>query len=159
MRKVAEKAGFKEVRSYIASGNLLVSGAGTPAAVGTKLEKAVAKEFGIEVPIIVRTAEQWKAYLEVPKEFTKAAAEEPNHLLVGFPQQAPAKDAAKALAPRAVNGERLALHGDALWVHYGETVAGSKLTSGSIDKAMGSPTTARNLNTVRKLAEMAGISP
>jgi uncharacterized protein (DUF1697 family) len=157
LRALAEKLGFTDVRTYIASGNLVVSGKGTAAQVQAKLEAAITKEFGLEVPVIVRTAEQWQAYLQVPKPFAKAAAERPNGLLVGFPQEPPKADAAKVLAARAVNGEVLALHGDALWVYYAEGVAGSKLTPASIDKAMGSPTTARNLNTVRKLGEMANL--
>lgn len=156
LRKVAGKAGFKDVRTYIASGNLVLSGSGAAAAVGAKLEKAIVKEFGIEVPAIVRTAEQWKAYLKVPKAFAAAAAEAPNALLLGLSQDPPSRDAAKTLAARAVNGERIELLGDGLWIHYAGGIARSKLTPASIDKAMGSPTTARNLNTVRKLAELAG---
>lgn len=159
LRKLAEKAGFKDVRTYIASGNLVLSGPGTAADVAASLEKAIVKQFGIEVPVIVRTAAQWQAYLKVPKALAAAGAEKPNWLLLGLSQSAPSKDAAGVLSARAASGEKVELHGDGLWIQYAAGVARSKLTPGAIDKAMGSPTTARNLNTVRKLAVIAGIDP
>jgi uncharacterized protein (DUF1697 family) len=158
LRAVCEKAGFGDVRTYIASGNLVLSAAGPASAVAKKLEAAVAAAFGIEVPVVVRTAKEWQAYLKVPGAFAQAAEEKPNGLLVGLSTKPPSRDAATALAPRAVNGERVGLHGDALWIHFPDGIARSKLTPAAIDKAMGSPTTARNLNTVRKLAEMAGAT-
>jgi uncharacterized protein (DUF1697 family) len=75
-------------------------------------------------------------------------------------QKTPKKDAAKAALAKAVGGEEAKLVGDGLWVHYPTGMGVSKVTPGHVDKAMGSPTTARNLNTVRKLAEMAaGTAP
>lgn len=155
LRKACEGAGFADVRTYIASGNLVLSAGGSSAAVAARLEKAIAAEFGIEVPVVVRTAKEWQAYLKVPKEFAQAAEETPNRLLVGLSTKPPNQDAAKLLAPRAGDGETVGLHGDALWIHYGAGIARSRLTPAAIDKAMGSPTTARNWNTVRKLAELA----
>jgi uncharacterized protein (DUF1697 family) len=158
LRAACAKAGFEDVKTYIASGNLVLSASGSAAAVAKKLEATIAKAFGIDVPVVVRTAQEWQAYLKVPKAFAKAAEERPNGLLVGLSTKPPNGDAATALAPRATNGEQVALHGDALWVSFPSGIAGSKLTPAAIDKAMGSPTTARNWNTVRKLAEMAGAA-
>lgn len=155
LRKVAEGLGFSEVETYIQSGNLVFAGKGAAAAVEAKLEAAIAAEFGIEVPVIARTAEQWRAYLKVPEAFADA---EPNRLLLGLAKNAPRKDAAKALAEKAKGGERVEVVGDAVWFHYPEGVGRSKLTPALIDRAVGSPLTARNLNTVRKLAELAGVA-
>ena len=95
LREVAEKAGFEGVQSYIASGNLVLAGTGTAAAVQAKLEAAIAKRFGIEVPVIVRTAGQWKAYLEPP--FPDSA---PSHLYLCLSMATPPPDAAAtAIAP------------------------------------------------------------
>jgi uncharacterized protein (DUF1697 family) len=152
LRQVAEKAGFKDVRTYIASGNLLVSGAGKPDAVAAKLEAAIGKAFGIEVPIVVRTAQQWQAYA-TGNPFPDAPA---NRLYLALSQKAPDKDAAKTVLAKAVAGEEARLVGDGLWIRYPDGMGTSKVTPAHVDKAMGSSTTARNLNTVRKLAELAG---
>lgn len=151
LRQVAEKAGFQDVRTYIASGNLLVSGSGTPAAVASKLEAAIGKAFGFEVPVVVRTAEQWRTYV-TDNPFPKAP---PNVLYLGLSQRTPKEDAATAVLAKAAGGEKARLVGDGLWIHYPTGMGVSKITPRHVDQAMGSSTTARNLNTVRKLAEMA----
>ncbi|MEA3202577.1 MAG: hypothetical protein QOI63_243 [Thermoplasmata archaeon] len=158
LRKLVEGLGFADVQTYIQSGNLVLTGKGTAAAVEAKLEKAIAAEFGIAVPVIARTAEQWKAYLSVPKPFVAAAQATPNWVVLGLSKQPPAKGAAASLVARAQAGERVDIVGDAVWFHYPQGIGESKLTPASIDKAVGSPLTARNLNTVRKLAQMAGTS-
>lgn len=155
LRQVAEKAGFANVRTHIASGNLLVDGPGKPEAVAAKLEAAIGKAFGIEVPVIVRTAEQWRSYA-AGNPFPDAP---PNRLYLGLSQRTPNPDAAKAVLAKAVAGEKAKLVGDGLWVQYPEGMGVSKVTPAHVDKAMGSSTTARNLNTVRKLAELAGAGP
>jgi uncharacterized protein (DUF1697 family) len=158
LRKLVEGLGYGGVQTYIQSGNLVFTGKGPPAAVEAKLEKAIAGEFGIAVPVVARTAEQWKAYLSVPKAFAAPAADSPNWLLLGLSKRLPRKEAVAELLARAKHSERLELAGDGLWFHYPAGVGESKLTPASIDKAVGSPLTARNWNTVRKLAEMAGVA-
>ena len=155
LRQVAETAGFKDVRTYIASGNLLVTGPGKPDAIAAKLQAAIGKAFGIEVPVIVRTADEWRAYV-TGNPFPTAP---PNRLYLGLSQKAPNPDAAKAALAKAAGGEQAKLVGDGLWIHYPVGMGVSKVTPAHVDKAMGSPTTARNLNTVRKLAELAGVDP
>src|ERR1051326_7962794 len=93
LRKLAEGLGFTEVQTYIQSGNLVLAGKGTAAAVEAKLEKAIAAKFGIEVPVIARTAEQWKAYLAVPKPFAAAAKEAPAKVVLGLSKQPPRQGA------------------------------------------------------------------
>lgn len=158
LKDLAREAGFKEPRTYIASGNLVVEGTGTPAAVAAKMEAAIAARLGIEVPVIVRTAEQWRAYLRPPARFAEAAAESPSLLLLALSSGPPPPGAAKALEARGEAGEQAAVAGDALWLWFPAGSGRSKLSPGSIDKAVGGPTTTRNWNTVRKLAELAGVA-
>ena len=68
---------------------------------------------------------------------------------LGVPQ-----DAARLLQPYCAGGERVAVRGDALWIDYASGVARSKLTPAVLDRAVGSPVTARNWNTVQALARM-----
>lgn len=151
LRKVAEKLGLSSVRTYIASGNLVFEGKGKPAAIEAQLQAAIAKRFGIDVPVLVRTAKEWAA-LAAGNPFPGA---EPNRLYFLLSKAPPHMDAARTALLRAVGGEEARLVGDALWIHYPAGMGPSKVTPGHIDKATGSPTTARNLNTVRKLDEMA----
>src|SRR5262245_9998041 len=64
LRELCAALGWQEVRTYIQSGNVVFDSAKAPAALEDELEQAIAKTFGMKVPVIVRTAKQWTAYLD-----------------------------------------------------------------------------------------------
>lgn len=154
LRTCVAAAGFETVRSYIASGNLLVAGDGPAAAVERRIEAAVAKDMHHEIECVARTAAAWRALIAA-NPFDAAARERPKMLHLALSKRALAEDAAVRLRPRLVEGEAVAQAGGALWIDYAQGVAGTKLTAAMIDKAAESTVTARNWNSVLKLAEMA----
>jgi uncharacterized protein (DUF1697 family) len=154
LRALCAEIGWEKVETYIQSGNVVFSASGKPEAIEAKLEKAIKERFGLEVPAIVRTAAEWAA-LAAANPFPKAAKDSPNRLQLLVSKRPPAKDAADRLMERAQDGEAVKPVGGALWFHFPEGVARSKLTPALIDKACGSPSTGRNWRTVLKLREMA----
>ena len=67
---------------------------------------------------------------------------------------APSKERAAALDSDRSPGDRFALRGRELYVHYPNGQGRSKLTVDYIEKALGTVGTARNWNTVQKLRAM-----
>lgn len=153
LRALCAELGWEDVATYIQSGNLVFAGNGKPKAIEQELEAAIAKRFGLAVPVIVRTAAEW-AKLAASNPFEKAARDEPNRLQLLVSKQPPRADAAERLMERAQSGETVKAAGGALWFHFPEGVGTSKLTPALIDKACGSPSTGRNYRTVIKLLEM-----
>jgi uncharacterized protein (DUF1697 family) len=151
LRAAVEKAGFSQARTYVNSGNLVMEGTGTPVAIEKAVEGILAKAFKVDVPVIVRTAAQWKAYAKDP--FPDADAK---RVQLGLSKSMPASGCAKAILERADSGEEVKVVGDAVWIHFPAGVGGSKLTPAFLDKAAGSPLTLRNRNTVHELATLAG---
>ncbi|HWT13097.1 MAG TPA: DUF1697 domain-containing protein [Allosphingosinicella sp.] len=150
LRSLCGELGWEEVATYIQSGNVVFKATGTPAALEARLEKAIATQFGLEVPVIVRTAAQWAAYPPA-----NPFPEDPsNRVMLLLAKAPPAAGAEERILARAVAGERVRRVGDALWFHYPAGAGKSKLTPSLIDRAVGSPGTARNYNTVLRLAEM-----
>jgi uncharacterized protein (DUF1697 family) len=155
LRGACEARGFRAVRTWVNSGNLVFEGRGTPRAVEARIEDAIRADLGLEVPVIVRTAARWAGYLKVPRALSVAARSSPDRVLLGLSKAPPREGALAALRERAAAGERIAVNGDAVWVHYPEGVGRSKITPALLDRAVGSPVTARNWNTVRALARLA----
>lgn len=58
LKKVCEKLGFTDVRTYINSGNVIFNTSGSVAKIDATLEEALKKKFGFDVPVVVRTAAQ-----------------------------------------------------------------------------------------------------
>ncbi len=155
LRAICDELGWADVQTYIQSGNVVFSASTGAAALERVLEEAIAKEFGFEIAVIVRSAAQWSAYPPA-NPFPKAAVDEPNRLMLHLSKTPPALDAEAKIAERAAAGEQVRRVGDALWIHYPAGAGTTKITPNVLDRAAGSPVTARNWRTVVKLQEMLG---
>jgi uncharacterized protein (DUF1697 family) len=154
LRALCAELGWTDVETYIQSGNLVFTARGKADSLEAQLEKAIADRFGLDVPVMVRTAARWSE-LANANPFPDAARDEPNRLQLLVSKRPPDEGAAEKLMERAQAGESVKAAGGALWFHFPEGVGTSKLTPAAIDKAAGSPSTGRNWRTVLKLQEMA----
>lgn len=153
LRALCTKMGWGDVRSYIQSGNIVFSAKATTSSLEDELEQAIEQNFGFEIIVIVRTAEDWFRYM-TSNPFPEAAAEVPKLLMLGLSKNPPNSNALEALQQRAATDEHLAQTGNALWIHFGGGVANSKLSPAVLNRLVGSPVTARNWRTVLKLNEL-----
>ena len=149
------KAGYQGVRTYINSGNVVLQGTGPAAAVEREVEALLAKRFKVEVPVLVRTAEQWAKHAAA-NPFPDAPG---NILYLGLSKSKPKSDAMPSLQKYAAPDDRLKVVGEGLWIAFSTGAGKSKVTPTVLDKAMGSPVTMRNWNTVQKLDEMGREGP
>ncbi len=153
LRTLVAGIGWRDVATYIQSGNIVFSADDEPEAAEGALEALIEKHFGFKAPAMVRTADQWTRY-PAANPFPKAAADEPNRLLMMLSKKPPADTAEGAIQARAIDGERVRRAGDAIWIYYPGGQANSRLTPVSIDRAIGSAATGRNYRTVTTLLEM-----
>jgi len=153
LRALCAGLGWEDVATYIQSGNVVFTAGDKPGALEKTLEGAVARRFGFDSPVIIRTAAQWAEYPPA-NPFSEAARDEPNRLMLLLSKSPPAGGAEEVIQARAAAGERVKRAGDALWFHYPEGAGTSKLTPSLIDRAVGSPATARNYRTVVTLLDM-----
>jgi uncharacterized protein (DUF1697 family) len=156
LRTLCGKLGWRNVQTYIQSGNLVFSAPGKPAAIETQLQRAIENRFGFSIPIIIRSAGDWPAYIK-SNPFLDACKKDPHLVMLCLSKIPPKPDATKNLLERAASGERIIQIGDALWVHFAGGVARSKLSPALLDRMVGSPVTARNWLTVLKLQELANV--
>lgn len=144
LKQAAAELGFERPQTFIASGNLLFLSRKSEAAVKSLLEEALKDQFRAPVEVMVRTAEELAAVAEA-----NPFGDEPGNRVVAIFYDEPV-NAETVEAARNVHDERLALGTREIYVHFPSGQGRSKLRLGG--KAIG---TARNMNTVRKLAELA----
>ncbi|HEY0311299.1 MAG TPA: DUF1697 domain-containing protein [Allosphingosinicella sp.] len=154
LREVCAGLGWREAATFIQSGNVVFDAQGGDGALEAALEKALAERFEVRTAVIVRSGTEW-AKIIAANPFADESEREPNRVLVGLSKHALAPGAAEAAA-KAAAGERVEQAGGALWFHYPNGAGQSKLTPAMIDRAAGSPVTARNWRTMIALADMAG---
>ena len=143
LKSMCSEAGFARVETYIASGNVVFTSKAGPSRVKAELEARLHAHFGKPMGVVVRTASEMLAVLRA-NPFPEA---EPKHTYAIFLDEPPPRDALDHAVGQS--GEKMALGDREIFVHYGNGMGRSKL---KIPAArMG---TARNMNTVAKLAEM-----
>jgi len=147
LKAMGEQAGFANVRTFIASGNLLFESAQTEKQVTAALASRLAAYAGKPVGVLVRTGAELAAVLAA----NPFASEPPNRVMAIFLDGALPADALDHVTGR--KDERLALGRREIYVHYASGMADSRLTM-----AAAAAGTARNMNTVAKLAAMATSS-
>src|SRR3954468_21044845 len=150
LRALAEELGFANVRTYVASGNLVFDDDGEGAALEARLEQAIERAFGFPVDVIVRSAAQWVAYVRA-NPMMEESERHPNQVMMMTGKEAPTQADVDALARRASANERVALAGKAIWIWFGDGAGRSKL-GGAGPKGVW---TSRNWRTILKLEEMA----
>jgi uncharacterized protein (DUF1697 family) len=148
LKSICADAGFARVETYIASGNVVFTSSAKPAKVKAELETRLAAELGKPVGVVVRTAAEIAAVLAA-NPFRKAA---PNRTYAFFLDAAPPRDALDHVKGRS--DEEIALGKREIFVHYPNGMGRSKLRIPAASAG-----TARNMNTVAKLAELAARRP
>ncbi|MFM5884673.1 MAG: DUF1697 domain-containing protein [Novosphingobium sp.] len=143
LKALGEACGFAHARTYIASGNLLFASDLEEREIKALLEARLHDHFGRTVEVFVRSAAELDAIVAA-NPFPDAHG---SHHMVFFHDTAPPPDLIAQCRDR--NGERLALTGRELHVDYGAGIRTTRL------KIPGKTArTARNINTVRKLAQL-----
>ena len=153
LRTACTMDGMLDVATYIQSGNIVICASGSTESIEDQFEKLLEKKFKVSVPVIVRRAADWPAYVK-GNPFPKESEDAPNAVMMALSKTKPNPKAIEQLAERATAGEKVAQSGDAIWIHFANGVADSKLFR-NFDKLIGSPVTTRNWRTVLKLGEMA----
>ncbi len=143
LKAICEDLGFADVKTYIQSGNVLFRSELAETKVQRKLEAALAERMGKTPGVLLRSRRELEA-VAAKAPFPDA---KPNFLLITFLPEPPAADALDKLV--APNGEEVKIDGREIYIHYPNGSGRSKLKLPALK-----PGTARNLNTVRKLAEL-----
>ena len=150
LRKQLEAAGYEGVRTYIASGNVILDGPRSRTALAAELERVIAKAFHVDTTAILRT----------PKELASVVAGHPfggdtSHSHVVFLAAKPKREAAERLVALDPSPDRAVLAGADVYLHYPAGYSGSRLSAAQLERVLTVRGTHRNWRTVAKLAELA----
>ncbi|PST26436.1 DUF1697 domain-containing protein [Mesorhizobium plurifarium] len=145
LKAVCDGLGFTGAKTYIQSGNVVFRSELSEATVQAKLEQALAAKLGRAPEVLLRSRRQLEDVAAKAERFPDA---KPNFLLITFLPEPPPADALDRLV--APDEEEVRIDGREIYIHYVNGSGRSRLKLPALK-----PGTARNLNTVRKLAEMA----
>jgi len=144
LKSICHDSGFARIETYIASGNVVFESKDAASKVKSELEVRLLEFAGKPIGVAVCTAREMQAVLKA-NPFRDA---QPNYTYAIFLDRNPPRDALDHVVGRG--DEKLSLGDREIFVHYPNGMGRSKLKIPAAK--MG---TARNMNTVAKLVEMA----
>jgi uncharacterized protein (DUF1697 family) len=155
LKDLLAKLGFDNARSILQSGNLIFrSDPRDSTGLENMLEAEAAKRLGLQADFLIRNANEWRKIV-ARNPFRKEAEADPGHLLVMFLKSAPVPSAVKAAQDAIVGRETIRADGRQIYIVYPDGIGRSRLTNVLLEKKLGTRGTARNWNTVLKLAALA----
>jgi len=154
LRAMVTGLGFSDARTLLQSGNLVFRGGGTDEAVEAVLETESERRFGYQADYFVRTLDAWDAAI-AGNPFADEARDDPARLVVVTLRSEPAEGALGVLRGAIKGREYADASGRAVYIVYPDGQGESKLTITVIERALGVRGTARNWNTMLKLAALA----
>ncbi|MEU5780418.1 DUF1697 domain-containing protein [Micromonospora lupini] len=155
LRRIVTDLGHDDAKTYLQSGNVAFGSTVRDAEkLAAGIERALADELGLTVPVLVRSGRELAAvvggnpYAEVE--------DEPTRLLVAFLATPPKKTVVDALAVPGGENVSFTVSGREVFLHFPDGGYGrSKFTNAYLEKKLAVVATTRNWKSVRALAELA----
>jgi uncharacterized protein (DUF1697 family) len=155
LRDIATDVGFNDVRTYIQSGNLVASTDLEPEQAGDVLAAAIREVTGLQIPIVVRTAQQW-ADVIAANPFPDAP--DPGTRVHVVFLSAPSSAAIQAFDASGFAPELLEVVGSEIYLHLPDGMGRSRLAVAVNRLPDAAAGTARNWNTVLRIAGLVGTA-
>ena len=153
LRAALSDAGFDDVRTYLQSGNVLLASSATTGDVARKVQRLIAKEFGLDVAAVGRTRAQLVKVVE--RDPLGKVAKDPKRYQVSFLAAKPTREVLNRVEDAAVPPEQVVAIGREIYAWHPDTIARSRLWTLLAGKQLGITATARNWRTVTNLLALA----
>lgn len=153
LRELLGERGFDDVRTYVQSGNIVLSSGLSPTRLATECRRAIIDGFGLDIDVLVRTRDELAKV--VARNPLAEVAVNPKRYQVTFLSDKLKRRQVEELESLAAEPERLVAAGREVYAWHPDGVARSKLWARLGSKGLGVSATSRNWATVTTLLEMA----
>ncbi len=156
LKVLYEDLKFKDVKTYIQSGNVIFKSAekSSNAGLAKRIEEAIFKKYSFDVPVIIRSEDEMKQIIS-ENPFLKGKNIDEKKLHITFLSEIPSEENAMSIQSMDFFPDRFIIRNKEIYLlipgSYGET----KISNAFFEKKLKIKATTRNWNTVNKLTEMA----
>jgi uncharacterized protein (DUF1697 family) len=155
LRALYESLDLRNPVSYVQSGNIVFrTGERNLARLASRIGDAIARDFAFRTDVILRTSSEMRDVI-ARNPFARRDGIDPRKLLVHFLAAAPGPEARHKILQIKADPEELRIGGRELYIYFPNGMARPKLSMAAIERALKTPGTGRNWNTVVKLCEIA----
>ena len=150
LKELFVDVGMKNVTTYIQSGNVVFdSGNDDRSDISKKLEIAISKMFGYDVPVLIRSKQELREIIDK----NPFASEDEKMLYITFLKENPDKELTSELQGMNVNDDEIRIIDKSAYLLIRNGYGNTKLSNAFIEKKLRVVSTTRNIKTVKKLIE------
>jgi len=153
LREALEESGYDDVRTYVQSGNVVLSSTASAKQASRDIERLIADRFGLEIAVVARTRSELAKVVQGNP--LGRVAKDPKRYQVSFLETKPSAKTIRELEAVAAAEEEVVSIGREIYAWHPDGVARSKLWAKLAGKNLGTTATSRNWTTVTKLLELA----
>jgi uncharacterized protein (DUF1697 family) len=154
LRDLCVSLKLRSPQTYVQSGNVVFgTDAADLAALAQRIQQAIEKKCGFRPDVILRTSAELRGAI-ARSPFASRDGIEPGKLLVTFLAGEPSAEARAKVLAIETDPEELHIDGRELYTYFPNGMGRPKLSWPKVERALATPGTGRNWNTVTKLLEM-----
>lgn len=155
LRSALEMAGLKEVRTYIQSGNVIVSSGLQRRALEALVHDVIAERFGGDIVVLAREASTFKRILAR----NPFAGEDTARLYFTLLDDKPKPAALEAFLASAYLPDRIEFVDDVAYILCATKYSDLKINNNFIERKLGISASTRVYNTIARLVELSEAAP
>ena len=151
-------AGFKNVRTYIQSGNIIFDSNTNESnnEVEIKINQLITKNYNFKVPIIINTISEFENFV-ADNPFTDNVLYDIENLFITFLNKVPQKQNILSTESFNFSPDKFYIKGKVIFGYCAGKYHKSKLTNNFFEKELSVSCTTRNIRTVNKLIELSKL--
>ena len=159
LRASFEALGFRGVKTYVQSGNVVFATAtNSSASLSNKIKKTILSDFGFSVSVVLKTPKDLESIIQ-RNPFAKRKTIDPSKLHVTFLADPPATTALrslqKSLQAMSPEPDEFSIGTREIYLYCPDGYGRTKLSNGAFERILSVAATTRNWRTVNKLSELA----
>jgi uncharacterized protein (DUF1697 family) len=156
LKILCENLGYKEVQTYIQSGNIIFKTTDNQTAkdVSSKVECAILKQFGFHVPVITRTPDELQEIIN-GNPLRNADGTVADKIYITFLENEPLPEDTGKINPVGYLPDRFVIKGKEIYIDCAGGYGTTKLSNTFFENKLKVRATTRNWKTVNALLELA----
>ena len=147
LRDLLNELDFQNVKTYIQSGNIILTSEESKTAICKKIKDGIFTKFGYDVPVIAKTISEWK---KVIKNYP-FPTDNPKIVAFIFLDK---KTSETKIEAKGIDDDEYQINNDMVYIYCPNGFGKSKITNNLFEKKLKVTATTRNYNTTLKLLEL-----
>lgn len=156
LRTMLEQMKFKDVQTYIQSGNAVFQTESTEEDLEKKIAREIKNTFGHDIPVLLKTKKQLHGII-AQNHYSEDSDEKLRSVYFVLLSSVPDDTLVEKFEKKSYENERFHITDSCVYLQYLKGYANAKVNNNVIEKNLKVRATTRNLKTMDKMLELSAV--